>query len=62
MSKTTKDRDLTWDDDDYFASDFSRRQTLDMLAKGGLFASLGALMSGLPQRAFAQEDEVVRIG
>lgn len=51
-----------WDDDDYFAHDFTRRQTLDMLAKGGLFASLGALMGSLPQRAFAQEDEVVRIG
>ena len=51
-----------WDDDDYFAEDFSRRQTLDMLAKGGLMASIGALTAGLPQGAFAQEDEVVRIG
>ena len=51
-----------WDDDDYFAEDFSRRQTLDMLAKGGLMASLGALTAGLPKGAFAQEDEVVRIG
>ncbi|MEL6520600.1 MAG: ABC transporter substrate-binding protein [Pseudomonadota bacterium] len=51
-----------WDDEDYFASDFTRRQTLDMLAKGGLFASLGALMAGLPNQAFAQQDEVVRIG
>lgn len=51
-----------WDDDDYFASDFTRRQTLDMLARGGLFASLGGLLSSLPSRSFAQEDEVVRIG
>ncbi len=62
MTDKTQDTAANWDDDDYFASDFTRRDTLDMLAKGGLFASLGALMAGLPQQAFAQDDEVVRIG
>ncbi|WP_167644911.1 ABC transporter substrate-binding protein [Mameliella alba] len=55
----TKD---TWDDEEYFASDFSRRQTLDMLAKGGLFASLATMLGGMPNMSYAQEDEVVRIG
>src|SRR6056297_1574781 len=47
---------------DAYAEDYTRRQTLDMLARGGLFASLAGLLSGLPARSFAQEDEVVRIG
>ena len=62
MTDTPKNTTAEWDDEEYFASDFSRRQTLDMLARGGLFASLSAMMAGLPQQAYAQEDEVVRIG
>jgi NitT/TauT family transport system substrate-binding protein len=51
-----------WDDEEYFASDFNRRQTLDMMAKGGLFASLATMLGAMPQMSYAQEDEVVRIG
>jgi NitT/TauT family transport system substrate-binding protein len=58
---TTK-TDKTWDDDEYFAGDFTRRQTLDMMAKGGLFASLTAMLGALPSMSYAQDDEVVRIG
>jgi len=55
------DLNLDWDDD-YFASDFTRRQTLDMMAAGGLAASL-SMLSGLGSSAFAApDDEVVRIG
>ncbi|WP_238367955.1 ABC transporter substrate-binding protein [Mesobacterium pallidum] len=54
----------TWDDEEYFESDFDpkRRQTLDMLARGGLFAGLSTMLGGLPNLSYAQEDEVVRIG
>ena len=51
-----------WDDDDYFKTDFTRRQTLDMMARGGMVASLGTMLSGIASPSFAQEDEVVRIG
>ena len=40
----------------------SRRQTLDMLAAGGLFAMLGPLFSATPSPALAADDDVVRIG
>lgn len=60
MTKTPIDN--TWDDDEYFSGDFTRRDTLDMMAKGGLFASLSGLLSSLPSMSYAQEDEVVRIG
>ncbi|MDQ0315760.1 ABC transporter substrate-binding protein [Amorphus orientalis] len=50
-------------DDDYFASDFTRRQTLDMFAAGGLMAMLGPLIGSMSSPAFAAaDDEVVRIG
>lgn len=39
-----------------------RRQTLDMLAKGGLAAMMASLSAGLPQMARAAGDEVLRIG
>ena len=53
--------DLSWDDD-YFSSDFTRRQTLDMMAAGAL-AGAGALLPGLSSLAHAAaDDEVVRIG
>ncbi len=42
--------------------DHAKRQTLDMLAQGGLAAALATLMGGLPQMARAQTDDVVRIG
>lgn len=55
------DLDLSWDDD-YFHTDFTRRQTLDMMAAGGLAGAL-SLLPGLSSPAFAApEDEVVRIG
>ena len=53
--------DLSWDDD-YFSSDFSRRDTLDLMAAGGL-AGAASLMPGLASLAqAAPDDEVVRIG
>lgn len=56
------DTDLDWDDD-YIASDFTRRQTLDMFAAGGLMAALAPLIGGLSSPAFASaDDEVVKIG
>ena len=45
-----------------YADEFSRRSTLQMLGSGGLLAGLGGMLSGLPTRSYAQEDEVVRIG
>ena len=58
---TADDLDLNWDDD-YFQSDFTRRQTLDMMAAGGLAGAL-ATIAGASSPAFAApEDEVVRIG
>lgn len=45
-----------------YAGDYSRREMLNMFAKGGLFASLTGLLSSLPQMSYAQDDEVVRIG
>jgi NitT/TauT family transport system substrate-binding protein len=58
----TKKTDETWSDDEYFSGDFTRRDTLDMMAKGGLFASLSGMLSAMPSMSYAQEDEVVRIG
>ncbi|WP_394688917.1 ABC transporter substrate-binding protein [Hoeflea sp.] len=50
-------------DDEYFATDFTRRQTLDMFAAGGLMAALGPLIGAMSSPAFAStDDEVVRIG
>ncbi len=51
--------DPDWDDD-YFSADFTRRQTLDMFAAGGLMAAMGSMAGSLP--AYAADDEVVRIG
>ncbi|MEM9124032.1 MAG: ABC transporter substrate-binding protein, partial [Pseudomonadota bacterium] len=45
-----------------YADDYSRRDALGLLGKGGLLAGLSGLAAGLPTRGFAQEDEVVRIG
>ena len=40
----------------------TRRQTLDMLAAGGLAAAFGTMLGGFPSGLKAAEDEVVRIG
>jgi NitT/TauT family transport system substrate-binding protein len=54
--------DLDWDDE-YVPSDFTRRQTLDMFAAGGLMAALGPLIGAMNSPAFAAaDDEIVRIG
>lgn len=53
--------DLSWDDD-YFHSDFTRRQTLDMLAAGGLASALSMMPGAIGSAFAAPEDEVVRIG
>ncbi|MEP3668279.1 MAG: hypothetical protein ABJN42_16260, partial [Roseibium sp.] len=37
-----------------YAGDYSRRQMLNMFAKGGLFASLSGLLASLPQMSYAQ--------
>ena len=60
MTKEIKD-EAAWAREAY-ADDYSRRSTLNMLGAGGLFAGLSGLLSSLPTRSFAQEDEVVRIG
>ncbi|MFY0615381.1 MAG: ABC transporter substrate-binding protein [Hyphomicrobiaceae bacterium] len=49
-------------DDDYFSGDFTRRQTLDMFAAGGLMASLGPMVGAMASAAQAADDDVVRIG
>jgi len=60
--KPTAGANTDWDDD-YFASDFTRRQTLDMFAAGGLMAALGPLIGAMSSPAFAAaEDEIVKIG
>jgi NitT/TauT family transport system substrate-binding protein len=59
---TAKPGSQDWDDE-YFATDFTRRQTLDMFAAGGLMAALGPLIGAMSSPAFAStDDEVVRIG
>jgi NitT/TauT family transport system substrate-binding protein len=42
--------------------DQDKRQTLDLLASGGLAAMLAGLAGSLPSMAQAQDDDVVRIG
>ncbi|MGP9814136.1 ABC transporter substrate-binding protein [Rhodopseudomonas sp. NSM] len=53
--------DIVHDDDDRFRLSLNRRQTLDMLAAGGL-AALGTMLGGFGQSARAADDDVVRIG
>ena len=55
------DQEHAWAQEAY-ADEYSRRSTLQMLGSGGLLAGLGGMLSGLPTRSYAQEDEVVRIG
>ena len=47
--------------DDRFRLRLNRRQTLDMLAAGGL-AALGTMLGGFGSAARAADDDVVRIG
>lgn len=64
MTKDAKnpERNEDWDDE-YFASDFTRRQTLDMFAAGGMMAALGPLLGAMSTPSFAAaSDEIVRIG
>ncbi len=49
-------------DEEYFSTDFSRRQTLDLLAAGALMAGMPSLIPGLGGLAQAATDDVVRIG
>ncbi len=49
-------------DEEYFNSDFSRRQTLDMLAAGALMTAMPSILPGLGGIANAADDDVVRIG
>ncbi|MFZ5737945.1 MAG: ABC transporter substrate-binding protein [Pseudomonadota bacterium] len=51
--------DVVHPEDDRFR--ITRRQTLDMLAAGGL-AALGTMLGGFGQAAHAADDDVVRIG
>lgn len=61
--KDTKDVTQRNPGDEYFSGDFTRRQTLDMFATGGLMAALGPLIGAMSSPAFAAaDDEVVRIG
>ena len=60
MSKEL-DQEHAWANEAY-ADEYTRRSTLQMLGSGGMLAGLGGLLSGLPSRSYAQEDEVVRIG
>ncbi|MFV0297415.1 MAG: ABC transporter substrate-binding protein [Hyphomicrobiaceae bacterium] len=64
MSKSRNHNSAGTDwDDDYFSADFTRRQTLDMFAAGGLMAALGPLVGAMSSPAFsATSDDVVRIG
>ena len=43
-------------------SGITRRQTLDALAAGGLWAAFSALSGGYPSPAQAAEDAIVHIG
>ncbi|MEZ5821447.1 MAG: ABC transporter substrate-binding protein [Xanthobacteraceae bacterium] len=53
--------DVVHGGDEETTSLFSRRQTLDMLAAGGL-AALGSWLGGFNSAAHAADDDVVRIG
>jgi len=53
--------DAVHDEDDRFRLLVNRRQTLDMLAAGGL-AALGTMLGGFGSAARAADDDVVRIG
>ncbi|MEM9724788.1 MAG: ABC transporter substrate-binding protein [Pseudomonadota bacterium] len=60
MSKKL-DQEQAWAAEAY-ADEYSRRKTLRLLGTGGLMAGLSGMLSALPTRSYAQEDEVVRIG
>ena len=58
---TYRKTELEWATQAY-ADDYTRRDTLQLLGKGGLLAGLSGLAAGIASQAYAQEDEVVRIG
>jgi len=49
-------------EDDRFRVALNRRQTLDMMAAGGLYAALAPLLGNFVSAANAADDDVVRIG
>ncbi len=55
------DRRTDWNDGEYFAEDFTRRDAMGRLAGGGLAAMLAGTLGGIA-RAQVPADEVVRIG
>jgi len=54
--------DAVYTEDDRFRVSVTRRQTLDMMAAGGLAAALAPLLGNFASAAHAADDEVVRIG
>ncbi len=54
--------DAVYAEDDRFRVSMTRRQTLDMMAAGGLAAMLGPLLNNFTSTAHAADDDVVRIG
>ncbi len=54
--------DAVYAEDDRFRVSVTRRQTLDMMAAGGLAAMLGPLLNNFTSMAHAADDDVVRIG
>ena len=60
MSENNADDVRTLWTHEWTRADWSRRQSLDFLARGGLAALLGS--TGLTRTAYASTDEIVRIG
>jgi NitT/TauT family transport system substrate-binding protein len=54
--------DAVYAEDDRFRVSVTRRQTLDMMAAGGLAAALAPLLGNFSSAAHAADDDVVRIG
>ncbi len=54
--------DAVYTEDDRFRVSVTRRQTLDMMAAGGLAAALAPLLGNFSSAAHAADDDVVRIG
>jgi NitT/TauT family transport system substrate-binding protein len=54
--------DAVYAEDDRFRITMTRRQTLDMMAAGGLVAALAPLLRNFSTAAHAADDDVVRIG
>ncbi len=54
--------DAVYAEDDRHRVSVTRRQTLDMMAAGGLAAMLGPLLNNFTSTAHAADDEIVRLG